>query len=385
MASNLENIIEITDSGIVIPDTSALRDAIIADLEETVFLQEIDHSQETVLGRLVEWMALCFAQITGLTAWSSTQVNMKYSTGAYLDAWASNFGISRKTATNSRVSCICQGTAGTVIPAGSLVRNSGGDLFSNQSQITLNASGEAVETFYAVEPGPIPCAANTVNVIATAIPGWDTVNNASDGTVGTSIETDDELRARIRIANFSGSGYVQTIAKRILQLDGVVSAKVVDNPSGSSATINGVSVPAHSIFVCVSGGDEYEIARTIFNTKPLGTGYYTTGLTAVTVTDEMGNSGDVYFARPSTATTQVSITVKNVSYGGSDVAADVKSAIEAFLSTVGIGGSFTTTSLAVYVQSVVSGIVVTALTATKVSWTNLQIPALAPASTVTVQ
>lgn len=378
MATSLQNLLAYSNAGIVIPDTSAIRDAIIAELEENVFQQEIDKSQESALGRLVEWLTVTFAQVAGMSAWMTNQMNLKYASGAFLDAWASNFGIERRGASNSRVLCVCQGTTGTVIPQGSLVSNTSGDLFSLDGQVTLDSSGAALGYFTAVNPGNVPCGASSVNVISTAIVGWTSVNNTNAGTPGSDRESDYSLRQRIAAGFMNGDGYTAAMSKRLLQVEGVQSVCVIDNPSTTPATIRGIAdIPAHSIFVCVFGGDSSAIADVIFRTKPLGTGYYKTGITPVSVSDEYGNSADVYFARPTTKSTgNIGVTVKNVSYGGSDLQADITRIISDFIASVGIGGSFTTTQLAVAIQNGIQGILVTNVTVATTTYNANEVPAM---------
>lgn len=362
MANNLQNALTITPAGVVIPDTSVIREAIINDLEETVFQQKIDVSQETVLGRLIEWMTVCFAQICGLTAWTTNQFNIKLATGVFLDAWADNFKMSRKLASNSRVLCQVTGTHNTEIPAGSLVANSNGDLFASESTITIDASGNGSGFFSAVESGPVPCAAETITSIRTAIAGWNTVTNENAGIVGTDTETDYALRNRIVSNAFVGEGYVGTVTNALMNLDGVTNVLVRSNPYSSSQTIGGISVAAHGIYVCVEGGDDNEIAQVIYRTKPIGAAYTDNGTHKVSkvVIDEFSGQGiTVRFNRPDSNTTIVNVTARNHSYSGTTLNEDISSAIDSFFQSKGIGKTATSIELAIAIQEQIPGIVVT--------------------------
>lgn len=375
MALSVQNLLNYSSAGIIIPDTSAIREMVIQEMEQAVFQQSIDASEETALGRLIESLTSVFAQIGGLSAWMAEQMNLNYSTGVFLDAWAANFGISRKGASNSTVICTCQGVAGTTIPQGSLVANSNNDMFSLDETITLDTNGSANGYFTAIETGDIQCGANTVNVIATAIVGWTSVNNSSAGIPGSSRESDYSLRQRILSGNMNGDGYTTTLYKRLLQIDGVKSVCVLDNTKSTDDSIKGITVPGHSVFICVKGGDDIEIANVIFRTKPFGTGYYTTGITPVSVSDEYGNSGSVYFKRPTDASVgTVRVDVTNVSYGGQDLKGDIEGIVNEFLASVGIGGSFTQTQLAVAIQNGISGIIVTQVIVSDTSFNGDEMP-----------
>lgn len=386
MANNLQNALTMTSAGVVIPDTSVIREAIINDLEESVFQQKIDTSQETVLGRLIEWMTVCFAQVCGITAWTANQFNIKMASGNFLDAWADNFNMFRKLSSNSRVQCSVSGTQGTVIPAGSYISNTNGDLFTCDSDITIDSSGDGSGFFTAVESGPISCAANTVNVIRSAISGWTSVNNQNSGTVGSDTESDYSLRNRIVNNTFVGSGYVGTVTNALMQLDGVSNVLILSNPRTSAQTINGISVAAHGIFACVEGGNNGEIAQTIYKTKPIGAAYTNAGTNkiSVNITDEYsGQEIIVRFNRPVTNTINVTLTAKNLSYSGTDIESDIKDAITSFLQSKGIGKSASAIELAMAVQEQVTGISVTSATiggSSSVSCTSEQVFALGTAN-----
>jgi len=55
------------------------------------------------------------------------------------------------------------------------------------------------------------------------------------------------------------------------------------NSTGGSVTLDGVTVPAHSLYVCVAGGDPQEVAQAIFSKIPPGPGM--AGNTTQTVLD----------------------------------------------------------------------------------------------------
>ena len=390
MANNLQNVLSFTKSGVVIPDTSVIRDAIINDLEESVFHQTIDKSQETILGRLIEYLTITFSQMTGLSAWLSTQFNIKQSTGLFLDAWASNFNMNRKTSANSKVFCSMTGDAGTVIPAGSIIANTDGDYFLCDTEVTLDSAGDGSGYFTAQESGPIPCGSGTVNQIVTAIPGWNTVTNSANGVLGSDVESDYSLRNRILESYFVGAGYTGTVIKALNEIDGVTAVLVLSNPNSSNKIENGVTMLPHSIYVCIVGGDNQKIAETIYKTKPIGAAYTTvTGDQSVNITDEYsGQTITIHFMRPTSNTISATLTVRNDSYAGDDLAGDVQTAVTEFFNSAGIGKTVQSFSLAVSVQNQVSGVTVTSCTfnsgSSSVTCTNKQVFAL-NAVNVTVQ
>ena len=106
-------------------------------------------------------------------------------------------------------------------------------------------------------------------------------------------ETDASARARIRNALAArGTGTGDALADALKALDGVKDARVWVNDTDSP---DASGLPAHSLGVVVRGGEDREIARTVFDKKAPGIG--TWGSTNVNVPDGQGNELPVSFTR----------------------------------------------------------------------------------------
>lgn len=167
---------------------------------------------------------------------------------------------------------------------------------------TLSVSAElslgdisAPGIFEAVNTGPVESPVNTLTSIDTPVFGWDTVTNAVEASVGTDVETDTALRLRRRQSvSIAGAGTVDAITANVLDVTGVTDAFIVENRT-FSVDVDGR--PAKSFEVVVTGGDDEEIAQTIWDRKPAG--IETVGDIAVaTVTDSQGASRTINFSRP---------------------------------------------------------------------------------------
>jgi uncharacterized phage protein gp47/JayE len=95
-------------------------------------------------------------------------------------------------------------------------------------------------------------------------------------------------------------------------------------------TTGGVSIPANSLFVCVNGGTDEDVALAIISKKPPGCGY--TGTTSVTVTDP--NSAyhtpptyTVQFTRATDTPVFFAVSLQKNSGVPSTAAAEVQAAI----------------------------------------------------------
>lgn len=144
-----------------------------------------------------------------------------------------------------------------------------------------------------VEKGSLSFSADTLNILVSNNPDITSVTNPEDFTVGREKETNTELRNRFLNTNAaSGKGTYPAVRKAVSDVVGVDSVKVINNPT--SVVVDGI--PEHSYEVIVSGGNDNDIADTIFITGPAGIQAY--GSTVVNITDSEGFSHNIGFSRP---------------------------------------------------------------------------------------
>ncbi len=217
----------------------------------------------------------------------SNMVNPVTATGKFLDALASLYGLDRKISEPTVVNCKLTGLKGTVIPYGAIAQDSQGNQYrhSNASGAKIADNGTVLTTFTAIEHGPLEVASGAVNKIVTTIAGWDSITNPTAGIIGRDEETDSELRNRmIESYAINATGYVEAIQANLAALDGVLDVRVLENPNNTSIEKFGVTINPHSILISIVGGEDEEIAKTIYQRKDAGCG--TTGDYQVSYTDE---------------------------------------------------------------------------------------------------
>ena len=143
------------------------------------------------------------------------------------------------------------------------------------------------------EAGAIAIPEKSATIIQTPISGWISINNLTAGLTGRDLETDIELRARrIKSIKFSGSGTVEAMRARLLNITGVTSVKILENVT-EVTDVNGL--PPKSFEALVLGGVDLSIAKMIWLVKPAGINTY--GNTEITVLDSEGKNQVVYFSR----------------------------------------------------------------------------------------
>jgi hypothetical protein len=203
-----------------------------------------------------------------------------------------------------------------VIPVGALALASDGNIYTSTLAGTIGIGGTVVLSFVCNVVGPVACPAGTLNAIYQAIPGWDSLSNASDGVVGTNVESRYAFEARRQASvAVNATGTVSAIRGAVLSVPGVLDAFVTENTSSSPATIGGVLLNANSLYVAVTGGTAAAVAQAIWNHKPPGCGY--TGTTTVVVQDTQSGysppfpSYNVTFTIPTSLAILFAVSVPN--------------------------------------------------------------------------
>lgn len=214
-------------------------------------------------------------------------VDPAYASGRMQDAIGRIYFLERNPAEATTVIATCSGLNGTVIPVGSLAQALDGNIYASTSPATIGGLGTVDVPFQCTVTGPIVCSAGSLSAIYKAVPGWDTVTNASDGVVGNDVESRAEFEARRQASvALNARGSIEAVRAAVLNVPNVLDAYVTDNSTGAPVTVGGVTLAAHSLYVCVTGGASADIAQAIWSKKDPGCAY--NGSTTVTVYDTSG-------------------------------------------------------------------------------------------------
>ena len=276
----MANVIFNENTGVEVPDTLTVR----TDIEngfKSAFqtnpdLPVLNTDPVTPMGQVIDLITAEAEAKNSEVAFLCNMMNILTATGRFLDALASLYGLTRKISESTIVNCTCYGLKGTVIPYGAIIGN----------------SGEINGTFASLEKTDLVVTVNSVNKIITAIPGWESVNNLTSGVTGRVKETDAELRNRVYGSYaINSTGSVESLESNLAQLSGVIDVAVLENYTNNPVTKYGVGVHSHSIAVCISGGEDNDIASVIYARKDVGCG--TTGSYSVTYIDT--NHSDVTY------------------------------------------------------------------------------------------
>jgi hypothetical protein len=294
-------------NGPVLPTEAAILTGVQADIN-TAFGGGVNPDLRTPQGQIASTWTAGIGDKNNQFAYLVNMFDPQYSVGRYQGALGHIYFMDRIPAQSTVVNCTVTGGTGVVIPVGAQAQASDNTIYVCTAAVTIPAGGSISTTFAAVPTGPIACPANSLNKIYLAIPGWDSINNPTDGAIGRNVESarDFELRRQQTVA-INGVNSIQAIAAKVASTAGVVDQYCTQNDTGSPVTVGGVTLAAHSLYVCVSGGAAADIAQSIWSKKPPGTSY--NGSTSYTIYDTTYTTPQPSYTVSWTTATNVAIKI----------------------------------------------------------------------------
>lgn len=233
-------------------------------------------SPSGIIGQLVEQLAQIGIDVENTRALLQSNIyDPAFASGKYLDGLCAFHQITRLPPKPSQVSCIITGAVGIVIPKGSVILNTAGNRFLSDNIVTIPISGQITALFISEDNGPIPCGANTVNRILTKITGWDSVNNPTNGTLGSNEENDTALRKRRQISLFlNASGTLKSIISALENNQNIRDYNIRENVTNADIIIDGITILPKSIYLCVDTDTQYypQVAQILYEKKSGGCG-----------------------------------------------------------------------------------------------------------------
>lgn len=249
-------------------------------------------------------------------------------------------GIARLVASNSQVTVDIVGVAGTTITGG-IVSDINNNSWNLPATLTIPPEGTITVTATAQDVGAIVAAPNTVTTIQTPTYGWQSVNNPNAASPGSPVETDAQLRLRQSNSTMNPSLTVlEGIVGAVSNLTGVDKVKAYENDTDVT---DDDGLPPHSIAMVVQGGDALEIATTIAVKKTPGA--YTYGDIEEIVYTTLGPPSTIRFFEPDIQEIAVEIELQALAGYTTNVAAEIKAAVAAYINGLTIGQSIYITRL----------------------------------------
>lgn len=201
--------------------------------------------------------------------------------------------------------------------------------------VTSNLSVQQVGVSFPViasEIGANTLLINTLTSITTPVAGWQAVNNPVAATTGRDRERDEVLLARrnesIQIGASTTTGAIVGAVRQVL---GVTDA--VNFPNNTAVTDANGTLRQH-VWVIVDGGDDQDVADSLYSKVAAGIGYR--GAESVLVTDPISEQEfAVKFDRPTPVYPTIGIDVSVGSGAPVDVTGAIKTALESIALRIG--------------------------------------------------
>lgn len=316
-----------------------------------LFGEDIDTSENSTFGKILRLFCMDAAeyQETAEKVYFSAFPNT--ASGVSLDRLCPLVGVSRNPATYAQHTITVSGEAGAVVPMGFLV-SAGEVVFHTVDNYIIDDAGTVEITVECNDAGTVGnVAAGAITEIVNPIADVSGIEHTAISKLADDIETDYELRKRFSQAlSGTGSGTLEAIKGAIMRVSGVESVLIQEN--FTAAEVDGI--PAHSFrcYVLAPKEAEKEIAKAIFDKKPVGVA--TAGSESVVVIDADGGMHYIRFSWTEEVNIHVKCSIKTNSSYSADSLEQIKSNIVSKLAGYENGQSVTATSLyaAVYVDGV---------------------------------
>lgn len=303
------NYIEAT--GVIVPDTSDVLAQVQGEYQ-VAYGADISLTPDTKQGLQMTAETTARTRVAEITATLANQINPNQAGGVFLDAICAFLGITRNAATYTDVPNVAiAGVPNTVFAMGQLQAKgqTSGAYFVNSRAVQLAADGTGTVDFICQTSGPITCPINDLE-IATQVLGWETIHNATAGTLGQDQESDASLRARRN--NMLAKQGISTVEAQVSDLYGVTGVRSLayrENIASTTQTIDGITLAAHSVWACVDGGADMDIAKSLLTNKTDGAAW--NGATDVPVVEPAsGQTYHVLFDRPTVQAVLVRVTIR---------------------------------------------------------------------------
>jgi hypothetical protein len=323
--------LQIISTGLVVPTEAAILTGVQQDMN-AAFGGNLNPSLETPQGQLATSETAIIAAANAQFAAMLNSFDPAYATGRMQDAIGRIYDLTRLPAVSTSVAVTLTGISGTVIPVNAQAVATDGSIYLNTAAVTIPVGGSIAAVFECSIPGPTACPAGTLNQVYRSISGWDSITNAADGVLGQFVESRAAFETRRQLSVSANSqGMLVSILGNVLNVAGVLDAYVNENNTSSPITVTGVTIVANSIYICVDGGANADIAEAILKKKMPGCNYNGTTTVVVTDTNPLYSpnfpSYSIKFQRPAALPILFAISILNTSAVPADAVVQIQNAI----------------------------------------------------------
>lgn len=334
--------IYVTDTGVISADTADILEDVRAEWRGSLG-QKLNVASTTPQGTMIQGESISRADVMKNNAEVANQMNPNYAYGIFLDANCAFLAIERgEDESTFAFNVQSLGDPETSIPAGSRVQTGNGDIFFTVGVTNIPLSGVANTTLQSEAYGDIPLAIGTLSILDGTI-GWGSVNVTASTTVtaGVLALSDPQMKnSRSRRLASLGRRSTEAISAALLKVPNVTSVKVVENNTGATGLVSGVTFtkPA-AVWVCVAGNPrQQDVAEALYDAHMMscpwdygsaGNGNPVASPGGVTVVDPISNvSYQVKWTTPILWDTYVIATISKCTSAASPIQGSQNAIIE---------------------------------------------------------
>jgi len=316
-----------TPTGVSVPAPQAVLTGVQQDWVQAFAAtgKTLNTELTTPQGQLQQSQSYMVSAFFAALAQMVANVDPMTSSGTYQDALGRIYFLTRHAATFATVSATVIGTPGQLLPQGARAKSSDGTIWVTTTAVTFGPLSTATVTLQASVAGSGPAAGVNDLTIYQQQPGWESISNSAASTPGADTESRQSFeQRRSESVEIGGTGQPANVRAAIGNVTGVTDAYVFNN-GGDTAITAGTSnypIPAHSIAIIVSGGDNTAIATAINSKLDCGCGLPTSAglgtLITVNVQDTVNYVApfptyQVRFVRPAVLQVYFTVNVANLS------------------------------------------------------------------------
>lgn len=327
-------------------------DEIVSNVEQVakeLFGEDMETGEQSILGKIIRIMA----HVSG-KQWEDAE-HIYYSrfpnaaTGISLDKLCPFVGITRNPSTYAEYMVKIHGEAGTEVEEIILCGNDSEIVFHNITPFVIGDDGTAeIE----VECETVGKTGNNITItdIVNPIAGVDKVSNCIQIKAAEDIETDYNLRRKFEKATQgAGGSNINAVRAAILKVSTVKSVSVIENTKDVPDVENR---PPHSFECYIYGGKghEQEIAKAIFEKKPLG--IQSIGVEEETIIDTTGNEQLIKFTFAEDISVLVKIKIRTDNNYPDNGEVQIVKNISEYINNLGLGRPLILSSLYGHIHNV---------------------------------
>jgi len=316
-----------TPTGLSVPAPQAVLAGVQQDWVQAFALngKTLNTELTTPQGQLQQSQSYMVSQFFAAMSALVANVDPMTSSGVYQDALGRIYFLTRQSATFATVQATVTGTPGQTLPAGSQAKSADGTIWATTTAVVYSLTSTASVTLQANVAGSGPAAIINGLSIYQQVAGWEGITNAAPSVPGTDVESRQAFeQRRFESVSIGGSGTAAAVRAAVGNVTGVTDVFVYNN-GGDTAINYGTStypIPAHSIAIVVSGGDNTAVASAIHSKLDCGCGLPTAAglgtLVSVSIVDSTNYIAPyptyvVRFVRPLVTTVYFTINVANLS------------------------------------------------------------------------